>query len=230
MDATRKNRQEAEAGAQAATLAMGEYFAELVARRRQEPRADLISAMIQSSLDQDRLSENELIGTCILLLVAGHETSVNLLGTGLLTLHNHPDQMKFLSENPEQVPSAVEEMLRFENPVQRATFRIAVEEFSLNGATIARGQQISAVIGAANRDPEHFDESARFNVQRYPNRHLAFGQGIHFCLGAPLARTEARIAFEYILQRLRGLHLVTDMPAWRHNTFMRGLEKLPLAY
>jgi hypothetical protein len=152
------------------------------------------------------------------------------LGNELLTLLRHPDQLALLKRRPEDITSAVEEMLRFESPVQRATFRVTTDAIEIGGKTLEKGQQVSAVIGAANRDPAQFPDSDRFDVTRHPNRHLAFGLGIHFCLGAPLARAEARIGFTRLLEKLPTLRLVNEVPDWGPNTFFRGLRSLPLAF
>jgi pimeloyl-[acyl-carrier protein] synthase len=213
---------------QEATLALGQYFADLIRRRRQQPRDDLISALTLARDAQDRLTEDELLAMCMLLLIAGHETTVNLLGNGLLTLLRHSTQLALLKNHPERLPSAVEEMLRFESPVQRATFRLTTEPFEIGGTTLEKGQQVSAVLGAANRDPAQFPQPDIFDITRQPNRHLAFGLGIHFCLGAPLARTEARIGFARLLEQLPNLQLVSQTPDWSTNTFFRGLRTLPV--
>lgn len=212
----------------AAMVSLAGYLTDLIEQRRQQPREDLISALVAARDAGDRLSEEELLGTCILLLIAGHETTVNLLGNGLLTLLRHPDQLALLKEHPEYISSAVEEMLRFESPIQRSTPRFAAKPFELAGQRVEQGQQVSAVIGAANRDPAHFPDPDRFDVTRQPNRHLAFGHGIHFCLGAPLARAEARIAFSQILDRLPAICLETEQPEWRPATWFRGLKRLPV--
>jgi cytochrome P450 len=211
-----------------AMVALAGYLAELIRQRRQQPREDLISALVTARDAGDRLSEEELLGTCVLLLIAGHETTVNLLGNGLLTLLRHPEQLALLKEHPESIPSAVEEMLRYESPIQRATPRFAAQPFELAGQRIEQGQQVSAVIGAANRDPAHFPDPDRFDITRNPNRHLSFGHGIHFCLGAPLARVEARIAFGQILESLPDIRLATEQPEWRPATWFRGLKRLPV--
>lgn len=213
-----------------AAQALGHYFADLVRRRRAQPQDDLISALTQAHDAQDRLTENELLAMCMLLLIAGHETTVNLLGNGLLTLLRHPDQLALLKRQPEWLPSAIEEMLRFESPVQRATFRLTTQAVDIGQATIQQGQQVSAVIGAANRDPEVFPQPDTFDITRQPNRHLAFGLGLHFCLGAPLARTEARLGFGRLLEQFPNLRLVDPLPDWNANTFFRGLRRLPVAF
>ncbi|MCU1350280.1 MAG: cytochrome hydroxylase [Acidobacteria bacterium] len=213
-----------------AWMALSRYFSDLIRRRRQEPKDDLISALVLARDAQDRLTETELLGMCMLLLVAGHTTTASLLGTGLLTLLSHPDQLALLKNNPDLMPSAVEEMLRFECPFQRATFRLAKEPMVIGGTTIPAGQQVSGVLGAANRDPEIFPDPDRFDITRQPNRHLAFGYGIHFCFGAPLARAEARVAFSRLLQQLPDIRLASETPDWSTNTFARGLETLPVAF
>lgn len=228
VDATRSSAASTQQS-EAAGRALGQYFADLVRRRRAQPRDDLISALLQARDAQDRLSENELLAMCMLLLIAGHETTVNLLGNGLWTLLNHPDQLARLRSQPDLLPSAIEEMLRFESPVQRATFRITTDTLEIGGVTLEKGQQVSAVIGAANRDPEQFPDPDTFDIARQPNRHLAFGLGIHFCLGAPLARTEARIGFARLLAQLPDLRLAKAEPDWNANTFFRGLRTLPVS-
>jgi cytochrome P450 len=227
LDALRTN-EETKAIQREAMRTLAAYFADLIARRRYEPKEDLVSALIEARDARDTLSEDELLGMCILLLMAGHETTVNLLGNGLLTLLRHPDQLTLLTRHPEHVPFAVEEVLRFECPVQRSTFRVATDSLDVRGTTIAKGDQVSAVIGAANRDPRQFADPDRFDARRHPNRHLAFGLGAHFCIGANLARTEARIAFTRLLQRLPGIRLVTDTADWNPSTFFRGLKTLPV--
>ncbi|MCU1350282.1 MAG: bioI [Acidobacteria bacterium] len=213
-----------------AGMALFSYFGKLIRSRRQEPQDDLISALVLARDAQDRLSENELLALCMGLLVAGHTTTANLLGNGLLTLLRHPEQLNLLKSNPELMPSAIEEMLRFESPVQRATFRLATKSVEIGGVTIPEGQQVSGVLGAANRDPEVFPDPDRFDVTRQPNRHLAFGHGIHFCFGAPLGRAEARIGFSRLLEQLPNLKLATETPNWGATTFFRGLDSLPVTF
>jgi cytochrome P450 len=216
--------------AEEAGLALASYFAALFTERRAQPQDDLISGLIAARDGSDQLSEEELLGMCQLLLIAGHETTVNLLGNGLLTLLRHRQQWELLQQEPGLLDSAIEEMLRYESPVQRSTLRFTTEPLTVAGQTIATGQQVSAVIGAANRDPAQFPAPDRFDIRRQPNRHLAFGRGIHFCLGAPLARTEARIAFSQLLDNFPGMELATDTPDWSGNTFLRGLNSLPVKW
>ncbi len=217
----------AEAGVQAG-LALDGYLLDLIEERRRQPREDLISALIQARDGDESLSDEELLGTCVLLLIAGHETTVNLLGNGLLTLLRHPQQMALLREEPDLIDSAVEEMLRYESPVQRGTGRFTTAPREIAGQEVEAGQQVSALLGAANRDPKRFPDPDRFDIRRKANRHLAFGFGIHFCLGAPLARAEATLAFPRLLERFGRMELVDDEPDWRENTFMRGLRSMRL--
>ena len=213
-----------------AIAALSGYFADLIRKRRLQPQHDILSALIATQDAQGHLSEDELLGTCILLLVAGHETTVNLLGNGLYTLLRHPEQHAKVRQTPELIAPAVEEMLRYESPVQRATFRFTREGFTVKGATLEAGQQVSAVLGAANRDPAQFPDANQFDVTRAPNRHLGFGLGIHFCLGAALARSEARIGFERLLSAMPALSLVSQTPQWNGNTIFRGLTTLPVVF
>ena len=161
-----------------AGMELGIYLSQLIEERRKQPRNDLISDLLQAHDGEQRLNETELLGTCVLLLIAGHETTVNLLGNGLLALLQHPDQMALLRQDPGLIPNGVEEMLRYDSPVQRATNRFALEPIEIAGKRIEPGQQVSAVLGAANHDPSHFPDPDCFDVSRTPNRHLAFGFGI----------------------------------------------------
>lgn len=214
MDGIRANAEIAKKGEEA-NLALIGYLGTLVAQRRAAPRDDLISALIAAQDGGEQLSEEELVVMCRLLLIAAHETTVNLLGNGLLTLLQHREQWQLLRQQPELLPSAIEGMLRYESPVQRATIRFTTRSLAIAGQTIPAGQQVSAVIGAANRDPAQFPEPDRFDITRQPNRHLAFGLGIHFCLGAPLARTEARIGFGQLLAGFPEMALATSTPPCR---------------
>lgn len=212
----------------AARRALASYFRDgLLPERRKHPRADLLSALIAAEEAGDKLSEAELLATCTLLFVAGHETTVNLIGNGLLALLRHPDQLKRLRENPSLIESAVEELLRYDGPVQR-TGRIPSTDVEIDGTAIARGEMVVAVIGAANRDPAHFPDPDRLDLTRPDNRHIAFGWGIHFCLGAPLARVEGQIAIDTLLRRQPRLTLATSAPEWRESSVLRGLKALPV--
>ena len=209
--------------------ALADYFRELIARRRASPRADLLSGLIAAEEAGDKLSENELLATCILLLIAGHETTVNLIGNGTLALLRHPDQLRRLRDNPALIGSAVEELLRFDGPVQR-TARIPSEDVVIDGQKIAKGEMVMPFIGAADRDPTQFPEPDRLDIGRTDNRHIAFGWGIHFCLGAPLARVEGQIAINTLVQRLPKLALATDAPQFRESLTLRGLKSLPVTF
>ena len=207
--------------------AMQGYFTDLVAHRRADPRDDLISALIAAEDEGKTLTETELISTCILLLIAGHETTVNLIGNGTLQLLRHPGQLQKLRDDPSLIGTAVEELLRFDPPVQ-LTGRLALEDMEFGGKTLKKGDQAVILIGAANRDPEQFTEPQRLDVTRTENRHLAFGMGVHFCLGAPLARVEGRIALGELVRRARVMELLTDDPPYKEQLVLRGLAALPV--
>lgn len=212
-----------------ASEALQQYFEGLIAERTRDPGDDMLSALIQAEQEGDKLSHGELLSTLGLLLIAGHETTVNLIGNGFLQLSRHPDQYAKLREDPSLARSAVEETLRFDPPVQ-ITGRIAMTPLSFDGETLDPGHQGICVIGAANRDPEEFGPTAvDFDITRSPNNHVAFGAGIHFCVGAPLARQEAQIAFETFARRIGDFEL-TDEPTYREAFVLRGLSKLPIAF
>jgi pimeloyl-[acyl-carrier protein] synthase len=205
------------------------YFRELIAARRASPRNDLLSALIAAEEAGDKLSEDELLASCILLLVAGHETTVNLIGNGMLALLRHPAELRQLREHPELITGAVEELLRYDGPVQR-TGRMPSEDVTIGGRTIAKGEMVMPFIGAADRDPAQFPDPDRLDITRSENRHVAFGTGIHFCLGAPLARVEGQIAINTLLRRLPMLTLVTEKPEYRQSLTLRGLTALHVAF
>jgi cytochrome P450 len=213
----------------AARHAIGDYMRGLIAERRASPRGDLLSALIAAEEAGDKLSEDELIATCILLLIAGHETTVNLIGNGTLALLRHPEELRRLRETPGLIPSAVEELLRYDGPVQR-TARITSTEVTIGGRTIAKGEMVMPFIGAADRDPSQFPDPDRLDLGRADNRHIAFGWGIHFCLGAPLARVEGQIAIDTLVRRLPRLTLVDDEPEYRQSLTLRGLKALPVTF
>ena len=204
------------------------YFRVLVTARRGHSADDLITALIAAGESHQRLSEDELLGTCQLLLVAGHETTTNLIAAGMLTLIRHPDAFEQLRSTPTLLPSAIEELLRFESPVQRVP-RVALEDIDIGNTRIPRGQRVVVCLAAANRDPEVFEDANRLNLAREPNPHLAFGHGIHFCLGASLARLEAQIAFACVVRRLTDIQLARP-PEWSPNKVIRGLRSLPIRY
>ena len=208
------------------------YLRAIFAARRAEPREDLISSLLAAEEAGDVLSEDELFSMILLLIVVGHETSVNLIGNGTLALLQHPEAWQHLQENPEMLPAAVEEMLRFDCPVERAPMRYAAEDGELGGVLIQRGDAVSVVLGSANRDEAQFDAATNFDPTRDPNRHLAFGHGIHYCLGAPLARLEGRIAMLALMQHMPDLRLAlpSNQLRWRTHPIMRGLQRLPVAW
>jgi cytochrome P450 len=203
-----------------------------LARRRADPGDDLITALLQAEESGDTLSEDEVLAMVFLLLVAGHETTVNLIASGVLALVEHPDQLARLSHDPSLSKLAVEELLRYTSPVDLATERYAREDVEIAGATIPRGDLVLAVVGSANRDERSFEQPNILDLDREPNRHLAFGQGAHYCLGAPLARLETQIAIETFLRQFPGvrLTLAPESLRWRRGLFLRGLERLPLTF
>jgi cytochrome P450 len=209
--------------------ALMEYFAHLVEIRKKSPGNDLVSTLIAAQAQSQEGTAQELLGMCAFLLVTGHETTVNLLASGLYTLLRHPEQLERLRRQPDLMPTAIEEMLRYESPFQRSSFRITVAPCEIAGKRLAAGEQVGAVIGAANRDPAEFSNPDRFDIARTPNRHLAFGSGIHACLGATMARIEARIAFSRLIARVPDIQLAGDI-TWKHNTVLRGLASLPVEY
>ena len=200
--------------------------------RRRDPQDDLATALIQAEEAGDKLSEDELLAMVFLLLVAGHETTVNLIGSGTLALLEHPRQMEGLRRDPLLIKPAVEELLRYTSPVFMSTERYAREDVTIHGVTIPRGEMTLGVIGSANRDETVFNDPDRLDITREPNRHLSFGQGIHFCLGAPLARMEAQTAVNTLLARMPGLRLkvAPDSLRWRPSMILRGLDALPVAF
>jgi len=208
---------------------MAEYFQGVIAERRKEPKDDLLSAMIAAEERGEVLSEEELLASCMLLLAAGNETTTNLIGNGMLSLLRHEDQLDNLLDDPTLMGSAVEEMLRYEGPVQ-ATARTAVEDVQIGGHMIEEGKMLFVLLAAANRDPAAFPDPETFDITREDNNHVAFGNGLHFCLGAPLARMEAQIAFQALFERRGRPRLVSDEAAWNGNFILRGLKSLPLAF
>lgn len=212
------------------TFALDRFFRDLITLRRSDPQNDLITALVQAEEQGDKLSEDELVAMLLLLLLAGHETTVNLLGNGTLALMEHPDQLNALTSDLSLLDSAIEEILRFTGPVQHVAQRYALEDVDLSGHRIPKGSTVIVGIASANRDEAVFKNADQFNVTRSPNRHIAFGMGIHYCLGAPLARLEAKIAFTVLLTRFPRLKLAvpSDQLVWQGAPSMRGLESLPL--
>ena len=208
------------------------YLRKLIEAKRASPEDDLLTALIQAEEDGDKLSEDELLAMVVLLLIAGHETTVNLIASGTLALLEHPDQLERLRCDPTIVKSATEELLRYASPVETATERYAREDVILYGVTIPKGELVLAVLASANRDEAQFVYPERLDLTRTPNRHLAFGQGLHFCLGAPLARLEGQIAILTLLTRLPELQLgiAPEKLRWRPTFVVRGLELLPVDF
>lgn len=211
-------------------FAMHRFFKKLIALRRHQPQDDLISALVQVEEQGDSLSEDELIAMLLLLLLAGHETIVNLIGNGTLALLEHPDQFEKLKVKPDLIESAIEEILRFTNPVQQIAPRYTIEDVELGGHFIAKGTTVIVGIASANRDETAFPNADQFDIARTPNQHIAFGQGIHYCLGAPLARLEGKIAFNALLARFSNLELAASPQTleWRGGPSLRGLKRLPI--
>ncbi len=208
------------------------YLRRLFRQLRSTPQKGLLTALVQVEEAGDRLSEDELLAMAFLLLIAGHETTVQLIASGMLALLQHPDQLELLRAHPALMGPAVEELLRYTNPLETATPRYARDDVTVAGVTIPRGSLVLAVIASANRDPSQFDDPERLDITREDNRHLAFGQGAHFCLGAPLARLEGQIAINTLLRRLPGLQLAVPVESlrWRATPVLRGLEALPVQF
>jgi cytochrome P450 len=206
----------------------GAYFEALFEQRRRDPRDDLITQLVQAEESGDRLTTTELRANVNLLFAAGHETTVNLIGNGLYSLLRNPDQWQILRDDPALIPNAVEEILRFESPVQTVG-RIVSEPMEFRGSALEKNDMVVSLLGGANRDPAVFGDPERLDVTRKDLRPLSFGGGIHFCLGAQLARIEAAVVFETILHRLPDLRLVDpEHPKWRPSFVLRGLTELPV--
>jgi cytochrome P450 len=207
--------------------ALHAYLRGIIAQRRRAPKADLISALVAVEERGDTLTEPELVVMCSLLLIAGHETTVNLIGNGLLALLRHPEELTRLHHAPELIGTAIEELLRYDAPVQM-TGRVVTHDLELGGQTFHAGDFVLPLLGAANHDPAQFVAPERLDLSRNPNPHFAFGRGIHFCLGAPLARLEGQVAIGSLVHRFPNLHLAGE-PVRRHQITLRGLTSLPVA-
>ncbi len=215
--------------AQDSFLALSKYFQEKVVALRGKSELNLLSALAQAEEAGDRLSEEELFANCVLLMIAGHETTTNLIGNGTLALLRNPEQQQALRQSPDLIVSAVEELLRYESPVQKMA-RMAVGDIAVAGKEIKKGQLVFLCFAAANRDPEQFILPNELNITRKENRHLAFGKGLHYCLGAALARLEGQIAINSILKRLQNLRLNEEKLHWHDSVTLRGLKSLPVAF
>ncbi len=210
-------------------LALSSYFKEKVAELRLNPKENLLSALIQAEEMGDRLTESELFANCVLLMIAGHETTTNLIGNGVLALLRNPGQQQMLRDNPDLIVSAVEEMLRYDSPVQKMA-RIALTDLQIADLEIKKGQLICFGFAAANRDPEQFASPQQLDITRQPNRHFAFGHGLHYCVGAALARLEGQIVVNQILRSLPKLQLEHESLEWHRNFTLRGLKSLPVVF
>jgi cytochrome P450 len=208
------------------------YLTDFFAARRAEPKQDLVSALLAARDEADALTEEEVFGTVVLLIVAGHETTVGLIGNAVVNLLEHPDQLALLREDPALMQGAVEELLRFDGPVERSLNRWAAVDVELGGRTICKGDLVIPILGSADRDSERFADPDALDVRRADVRHVAFGRGSHYCLGAPLARLEAQIALETLFRRLPGLRLAVPRQEleWRPTPGLRRLVALPVAW
>lgn len=231
--AGRASIERAERGQQSMTELI-EYYRPLIEHRRQNPSNDLISALTAAQEQGDHLDDIELLATSITLMTGGHETTTGLIGNSLLALARHPDQLQKLKDNPGLLGTAVEELLRYDSPVQRAE-RVTAQELNIGDQPIRKGERVFMMIGAANRDPAQFPEPDRLDVARLDNKHVAFGQGIHFCIGAPLARLEGAIALNSFVNRFPTFSLASDLLEskpleWQENVAIRSLKALPLEF
>jgi len=205
------------------------YLRGLVAQRRAKPTGDFVSALLNVEEGGDRLSEDELLNACFVLLASGYESTMNLIGNAVLALLRHPDQLALLQAKPELLPKAIEEVLRYEGP-SLLVIRSVAQPVEIAGGRLAEGELVYLLLGSANRDPARFPDPDRFDIARGDNRHVSFGAGIHFCLGAPLARLEAEVALGTLLRRFPRLRLETDTLEWRTNRALRGLVSLQVGY
>jgi len=209
---------------------MGAYFMDMIQKRREEARDDLISALLAAQIDGVHLTQMELLGFCILLLAAGNETITNLIGNAILCFADHPEVIDQLRANPALMPGAIEEVLRYRSPVQ-LMYRRAVSNVIIGDQHIVAGQMVLATIGSANRDPSQFPNPDVFDIQRTPNRHMAFGHGVHFCLGAPLARLESKIALTIMLDRFQNIRRDPKIPLeLTGSAFVYGVKHLPIEF
>jgi len=213
--------------AETATQAFIEYFKKAIAKSHAQPGDDLISALAKARYEGDKLNDEEILATCIHLLTAGHETTINLIAKGTLALLRNPKQLELLRSHPELMPSAVEELIRYDSPVQMLS-RWAYEDVEVGGKLIHRGDSVSLMLGSANRDSQSFDNPDLLDIQRQDNKHCGFGGGIHFCLGSALARAEAQIALNILMNRFPKLHLKSQTIKWADNIVFHGPKHLPV--
>lgn len=208
---------------------MRDYITQLSTIKRDNPADDILSQLVTAEAEAEKLTLDELVSTCVTFFVAGHETTTNLIGNGMLALLQHPPQMAALKADPAQMNAAIEEMLRYDPSVPRG-WRIAKTDVEMGGQTIQAGALVFPMLAAANRDPDHFEEPNTFDIGRVQNKHLAFGHGIHYCIGAPLARLEGALAISAMLARLPDLQLAAADLRWRHDMAIRSLEALPVTF
>jgi len=214
--------------AQGCLLELREYFRALIAQRRAQPQEDLITVLAFAEDEGVLFNDSELLSVCVTLLLAGYETTMSLIGNAMLALLRNPDQLERLKGNPNLMTSAIEELLRYDGPIHRQ-WRVATEDIELAGKHIHKGELVAAMLGAANHDPAQFTDPDRLDISRQNTRHVAFGYGIHFCLGAPLARLESQIALQTLLRRIPYMRLADDPPVWRQEITIHGLKSLPVA-
>ncbi len=217
-----------ERGAQSVSE-LADYFRDVIADRRRQPKEDLVSVLVAATDQGDVLSEEQLVATCVVALIAGNETTRNLIGNGMLALLRNPAEQEKLWSDPSLVESAVEELLRYAGPVQ-CTARVATEDVEIDGKTVGKGQVVFTMLAAANRDPAHFPDPERLDISRQNNYHVAFGSGIHSCLGQPLARLEAQIAFSTLARRIPNPWLAIDDVEWGPSFILRGVNSLPITF
>ncbi|MFH7024157.1 MAG: cytochrome P450 [Heteroscytonema crispum UTEX LB 1556] len=212
-----------------AAQAFIDYFTPLITERRANPREDLISALVKAADEGDKLSDFEIVATCTHLLTAGHETTINLIAKGTLALLQNPKTLKMLRSHPELIPPAVEELIRYDTPIQMVT-RWAYEDIEVGGKLIKRGDSVGVMLGSANRDPARFKNPEVLDIQREENKHSGFGGGIHFCIGSGLARAEGQIALNVLLNRLPELRLIDEKIEWANNIVFHGPNHLHIAF
>lgn len=208
---------------------LNEFFEPLIEERRKERRDDLISSLVAAEEEGSKLTSDELLANIVLLLIAGHETTTNLIGNGALAFLRNREQLELLNSKPELMSSAVQECLRYDSPVQLVR-RAAAEDLEVRGVTIKAEQALMLSIGAANRDPEQFPAPDKFDITRNPTKHLAFGHGIHHCLGSSLAEMEGAVAFSTLFNRMPNLKLATDKLEFKHPYSLRGLKSMPVTF
>ncbi|AKJ14594.1 cytochrome P450 [Streptomyces incarnatus] len=230
LDPDTRTSAESERAAQEARLQLGLYLNGLVEQRAREPRDDMLSDLVNSKGPDGAMTTMEVLSTAVLLLIAGHETTVNLITNGMLTLLRHPEILRRLRDDPGLSVRIVEELLRYEPPVQLVPQRTCIADIEVRGVTIPKGSRIWLVLAAGNRDPERFTDPDRFDPDRQDIQHLGFGSGIHSCFGAPLARLEAQIALSELARRLENPRLVEDPPPYRQNAVLRGPRHLEIAF